>query len=124
MINEDEVKGITEDGKSANPLQNGKALTSSQDCAKKPHDMLFAWFVWPFRHSNNAFIRFEVGVYLLLAPAGADKGAFSSSGKYSRRFAREYPPELQQEPGLTESTGNNYNNQPCLVRATLNSTAD
>ena len=73
MINEDEVKGITEDGKSANPLQNGKALTSSQDCAKKPHDMLFAWFVWPFRHSNNAFIRFEVGVSLLLAPAGADK---------------------------------------------------
>ena len=24
--------------------------------------------------------------------------------EYSQRFAREYPPELRQEPGLTEST--------------------
>ena len=25
--------------------------------------------------------------------------------EYSRRFAREYPPELRREPGLIESTG-------------------
>ena len=44
-------------------------------------------------------VRFEVVVSLLLAPAGADK-----IQEYSRRFAREYPPELRPEPGLTEST--------------------
>ena len=25
--------------------------------------------------------------------------------EYSRQFAREFPPELRREPGLTESTG-------------------
>ena len=56
-------------------------------------------------------VRFEVGVSLLLAPAGADKrgpkAPFLLVGlmqEYSRQFAREYPPEVRREPGLTEST--------------------
>ena len=56
-------------------------------------------------------VRFEVGVSLLVAPAGADKRApFSSSGKCRNTagagawFAREYLPELRREPGLTERT--------------------
>ena len=51
-------------------------------------------------------VKFEVGVSLLLAPAGADKrGPKAPMQEYSRQFAREFPPELRQEPGFTESTG-------------------
>ena len=53
-------------------------------------------------------VRFEVGVSLLLAPAGADKrGPFSSSGKCRNTAGdlREYLLELWWELGLNESTG-------------------
>ena len=46
----------------------------------------------------------------MLAPAGADKRGpkapfpLVEMQEYNRRFAREYPPELRREPGLTEST--------------------
>ena len=55
-------------------------------------------------------VLFEVGVSLLLAPAGADKRGpktpfpLVEMQEYNRRFPREYPPELRREPGLTEST--------------------
>ena len=47
----------------------------------------------------------------MLAPAGADKRGpkapfpLVEMQEYSRQFAREYPPALRREPGLTESTG-------------------
>ena len=55
-------------------------------------------------------VRFEVGVSLLLAPARADKrgpkAPFPLVGYAGIQPAiREYPPELQQEPGVTENTG-------------------
>ena len=55
-------------------------------------------------------VKFEVGVSLLLAPAGADKRGpkapfpLVENAEYNRQFAREFPPELRREPGLTEST--------------------
>ena len=54
-------------------------------------------------------VRFEAGVSLLLAPTGADKRGpkapfpLVEKAGIQRRFTREYPPELWQEPGLTES---------------------
>ena len=63
-------------------------------------------------HPTVLSVRFEVGVSFLLAPAGADKRRPKApfpvtSGimqEYSRRFAREYLPDLRRELGLTEST--------------------
>ena len=55
-------------------------------------------------------VKFEVGVSLLLAPAGADKRGPKApfpqveNAEYNRQFAREFPLELRREPGLTEST--------------------
>ena len=52
-------------------------------------------------------VRFEVGVYLLLAPAGADKrdpkAPFPLVGYAG--IQPEYPPELRRELGVTENTG-------------------
>ena len=54
-------------------------------------------------------VRFEVGVSLLLAPGRADKRGpkvpflLVGYAEYSWTFAREQPPELRQELGLTES---------------------
>ena len=61
-------------------------------------------------HDPVLSVRFEVGVSLLLAPAGADKRGpkapfpLMENAGIQPAFAREYPPELRQEPGLTEST--------------------
>ena len=61
--------------------------------------------------SSVLSVKFEVGVSLLLAPAGADKRGPKTPflqwkmQEYSRQFTREYPPELRREPGLIESTG-------------------
>ena len=48
-------------------------------------------------------VRFEVGVSLSLAPAGADERGPKAPFPLVEN-ARGYPPELWQEPGLTEST--------------------
>ena len=52
-------------------------------------------------------VRFEVGVSLLLAPAGADKrgpkAPFPLVGYAG--IQPEYPPELRWEAGVTENTG-------------------
>ena len=52
-------------------------------------------------------VKFEVGVSLLLAPAGADKRGPKApfpqveNAEYNRQFAREFPPELRREPGTS-----------------------
>ena len=54
--------------------------------------------------------RFEVGFYLLLAPAGADKRSpkapfpLVENAGIQLAIRKRVPPEIRQEPGLTEST--------------------
>ena len=63
-------------------------------------------------------VRFQVGVSLLLAPTQADKRDPKAPFPlvYTRRFTREYLPELRREPGLTESTGFKYSENTSLLK--------